>query len=87
MNNTGNEDTRAREAADRRDWEEADLAEGKADAGPAFKPGDVVRLKTGGPLMTVAGPEFHGAHRVAWFDADGFHDIYLHRDCLAQAFN
>ena len=42
-------------------------------AGETFKPGDTVRLKSGGPLMTVAffepqahPPSFH----VVWFDHD-----------------
>lgn len=65
-----------------------DMGDGGAQVpSPAFKPGDVVRLKTGGPLLTVAGPEYHDAHRVLWFDASGFHDVYLHRDCLVWAFN
>jgi uncharacterized protein YodC (DUF2158 family) len=33
-----------------------------------FKPGDTVRLKSGGPLMTVAEIEENDFVRCAWFD-------------------
>jgi uncharacterized protein YodC (DUF2158 family) len=33
-----------------------------------FKPGDTVRLKSGGPLMTVHSIESHGAIWCEWFD-------------------
>lgn len=44
-------------------------------------PGDVVRLKSGGPLMTVTGKSetVHGVVKVAWFgefQADPFYDAF-----------
>lgn len=37
-----------------------------------FEKGDVVRLKTGGPRMTVQGRRVHGDDLICkWFDDDG----------------
>ncbi len=36
-----------------------------------FKPGDVVRFKSGGPRMTVIGKADSGAVRCMWFKTDG----------------
>jgi uncharacterized protein YodC (DUF2158 family) len=33
--------------------------------------GDVVRLKSGGPTMTVTGLDEYGQAHVSWFDTDG----------------
>lgn len=33
-----------------------------------FKPGDVVQLKSGGPLMTVMGRTQYGVYACEWFD-------------------
>lgn len=33
-----------------------------------FKPGDVVRLKSGGPLMTVRRRTHYGEYACEWFD-------------------
>lgn len=42
------------------------------DAQTSFKDGDVVQLKSGGPLMTVAGRgTTAGYHWCVWFDKDG----------------
>ncbi len=35
---------------------------------PAFKQGDVVRLKSGGPTMTVITDVLGGVVRLVWFD-------------------
>jgi uncharacterized protein YodC (DUF2158 family) len=45
-------------------------------AGSTFKVGDVVKLKSGGPKMTVAGPavsKIAGYISCSWFDKDGNH--------------
>ena len=39
---------------------------------PQFKPGDIVRLKSGGPAMTVSSEESGGAFLCQWFDAATF---------------
>lgn len=36
----------------------------------AFQPGDVVRLKSGGPTMTVAVITDRGGIRCTWFPSD-----------------
>lgn len=35
-----------------------------------FKPGDLVRLKSGGPVMTVSIIETDGLVRCVWFDSE-----------------
>ncbi len=37
---------------------------------PPFSPGEVVRLKSGGPAMTVTGTNESGDVLVMWFDGD-----------------
>jgi uncharacterized protein YodC (DUF2158 family) len=52
-----------------------------------FKLGDVVRLKSGGPLMTVedtaGGSLEDGQIRCQWFLRDKLHREVFQRDCLA----
>ncbi|WP_267890152.1 YodC family protein [Allorhizobium taibaishanense] len=45
-----------------------------------FQIGDVVQLKSGGPLMTIASQESGGAWNCVWFnEKDGAHEpkIYI----------
>ena len=54
-----------------------------------LKRGVVVRLKSGGPLMTVVdtagGSLEDGQIRCQWFFRDALHSGVFHRDCLAPA--
>ena len=51
-----------------------------------FKLGDVVRLNSGGPPMTVedtdGGSSEEGKIRCEWFLRDRLHHEVFHRDCL-----
>ncbi|WP_207465091.1 DUF2158 domain-containing protein, partial [Paracoccus fontiphilus] len=44
-----------------------------------FKPGDLVRLKSGGPIMTYSGNDFAGRAICTWFHV-AKHESYCKRD-------
>ncbi len=56
-------------------------------AQPEFKPGDLVKLKSGGPVMVLAmAPGYHGSTlRCFWFDGPTPHDASFPREALELA--
>lgn len=50
---------------------------------PKFKAGDVVRLKSGGPQMTVTGVVGEECD-VVWFDGAILRDAQLYNDALVM---
>ena len=49
-----------------------------------FKPGDVVRLKSGGPPMTVEQEEGEG-YKCVWFEGKKRNSEWFHRDLLEKS--
>ncbi len=48
--------------------------------------GDVVKLKSGGPPLTVAAIASNGTATVIWFDDDGtFHETCINANYLAHS--
>lgn len=40
-----------------------------------FKPGNIVKLKSGGPVMTLVQHTSEGTWRCAWFDDNGYNQV------------
>jgi uncharacterized protein YodC (DUF2158 family) len=58
----------------------------KPKRAPKFKPGDIVRLKAGGPAMVVEVYE-DGDPKCAWFDTTGNeHAIVFYEHTLEKSF-
>jgi uncharacterized protein YodC (DUF2158 family) len=51
----------------------------------AFKAGDIVRLKSGGPRMTLTSIDDRGYVRAAWFAGAMRKHGYFHLDALINA--
>jgi uncharacterized protein YodC (DUF2158 family) len=51
----------------------------------AFKAGDIVRLKSGGPRMTLTSVDDRGYVRTAWFARAAEQHGYFHLDALIGA--
>jgi uncharacterized protein YodC (DUF2158 family) len=51
----------------------------------AFKAGDIVRLKSGGPRMTLTSVDDRGYVRAAWFAGAMREHGYFHLDALISA--
>jgi uncharacterized protein YodC (DUF2158 family) len=51
----------------------------------AFKAGDMVRLKSGGPRMTLTSVDDRGYVRTAWFAREAEQYGYFHLDALIGA--
>lgn len=52
---------------------------------PGIKPGDVVRLKSGGPPMTVGAPVTTTVYECHWFDGMELRTARFHQDSLEPA--
>jgi uncharacterized protein YodC (DUF2158 family) len=51
----------------------------------AFKAGDIVQLKSGGPSMTLTSVDHRGYVRAAWFAGAIREHGYFHLDALISA--
>jgi uncharacterized protein YodC (DUF2158 family) len=56
-----------------------------------FQVGDVVQLKSGGPVMTVENPSFQGGGgpvvRCEWFDAKGVKQVGTFREDMLERYD
>ncbi len=50
-----------------------------------LQPGDVVRLKSGGPAMTVKALHGNGVAECAHFAGPEFHEVFVPAACLSRA--
>ncbi len=49
-----------------------------------LKPGEVVRLKSGGPPMTLVGPAQTGGYLCCWFAGDDVKSASFNPNCLCK---